>query len=136
MNTSLLSIRANTLRKSLPLAFALGALAIMSVRAQAAEPDEITITAPAVKTVGRDPATHAPIQEVTVTAHVAFNPVTLTTHSGVALLNDSVLEAARKACGSAAPLMQDDGTCVYNAVKSAKPQVDAAIARARSSANG
>jgi UrcA family protein len=136
MNTSLLSIRPKTLRKSLPLAFALGALAIMSVSAQAAEPDEVTITAPAVKTVGREPATLAPIQEVTVTGHVTFNPVTLTTNSGVALLNDSVLEAARKACSSADPLMQDEETCVHYAVKSAKPQVDAAIARARSNANG
>jgi UrcA family protein len=108
----------------------------MNVRAHAGDLDQITISAPAVKTVGREAATDAPIQQSTVSARVTFDPVTLTTNSGVALLNDSVLEAARRACDEADPLTPDDGSCLRTALESAKPQVDAAIARARSSANG
>jgi len=136
MNIPTPSIRVNTLRRSLPIALAIGALAVMSARARAQDLDEITISAPAVKAVGSDAATLAPIEESTVTARVAFDPATLTTNSGVALLKDSVLEAARKACDAADPFTPDDGTCVQTAVRSAKPQVDAAIARARSSVNG
>src|SRR5258708_5796459 len=132
MTTQTLSIRGNALRRSLPIAFAIGALAVMSAGAHAQDLEEITISAPAVKTVRYELATFAPIEQSTVTARVAFDPVTLTTNSGVALFKDNVLEAARKACVAADPLTQDDGTCVHTAVKSAKPQVDAAIARARS----
>ena len=132
MTTSIAAIRVNILRRALPVALVIGALSILSVRAQAAEPDEVTITAPAVKTIGRDTATGAPIEQVTVTARVTTEPVTLTTNSGVALLKDSVLEAARKACTTADPLSSDD-TCVFEAVKAAQPQVNAVIARARSS---
>jgi UrcA family protein len=57
---------------------------------------------------------------------------TLRNASGVVLLKDRVLEAAYKACNAADPLTPDDGTCVREAVKSAQPQVDAAIAHARS----
>ncbi len=130
------SIRVNTLRRSLPVALAIGTLAVMSARAHAGDLDQVTIAAPAVKTVGHDYATGAPIQETTVTARVQVDPVTLTTNSGVALLKDGVRDAARKACEAADPLTPDDGTCVHTAVKSAEPQVAAAIARARSSANG
>jgi hypothetical protein len=48
------------------------------------------------------------------------------------MLNYSVRDAARKACSAADPFSDDDGTCVHEAIESAKPQVDAAIARARS----
>jgi UrcA family protein len=119
----------------LPATLVLGALAFLSVRAHAAEPEEVTISAPAVKTVGRAEI-GAPIEETTVIARVATDPATLTSHSGVALLKDKVLEAARKACTEAGPLNDDDGTCVRDAVDSAKPQIEAAIARARTSANG
>jgi UrcA family protein len=124
-------------RSRLPVALALGALAFMSAGAQAADPDEITISAPSVKTVGRDSATSAPIEEVTEKASIKVDPVTLTTNSGVALLKDSVLDAALKACNSIILPMSDDddGTCVRDAVKSAQAQVDAAIARARSTTN-
>jgi hypothetical protein len=120
----------------LPVAFAIGALAILSVRAEAAVPDEITISAPNVKVVGRDAATGAPIEETTKKVRIAVDPVTFTTNSGVALLNDSVLDAAVKACNSIDPVMDDGGTCVREAVRSAKAQVDAAVARARDTANG
>ena len=125
------------LRSRLPIALALGALAFMSVGAQADEPDQVdqvTISAPSVKTVGRDEATGAPIQDVTKTVSIKFDPVTLTTNSGVALLKDSVFESALQVCNSIG--LDDDGTCVRDAVKSAQGQVDAAIARAKSTTNG
>ena len=130
--------RTRASRTRLPAVLALGALAFMSAGAQAADPDEITISAPSVKTVGRDEATSAPIEEVTDKATIKLDPVTLTTNSGVALLKDSVLDAALKACSSISlPLSEDDdGTCVRDAVKSAQPQIDAAVTRARSTANG
>jgi UrcA family protein len=134
-----ISIRVNTLRRRLPIAFAIGALAVISANAHADSLDnldEITISAPAVKTIGYEAGTVAPIKQVTVTARVAVNPVALTTNSGVALLKDSVRAAAHKACDSADPLTPDDGECVTAALRNAKPQVDAAIARARSSVNG
>jgi UrcA family protein len=120
----------------LPAALALGALAF-SAGVQAAEPDEISITAPSVTTVGRDDSTLAPIEETTEKATIKFDPVTLTTNSGVALLKDSVLEAASKVCNSITFALADDDTdtCVRNAVKSAQAQVDEAIARARITAN-
>ena len=136
MTTSTSSIHAIPLHRSLPIALAFGALAVMSARAQADDLAEVTISAPAVTTIGHEIPGLAPIQEATVTARVATNPVSLTTNSGVALLKDSVLDAARKVCDAADPSTPDDGTCVLAAVKSAKPQIDAAVARARSSANG
>jgi UrcA family protein len=129
---------SRTFRSRLPVALALGALAFVSAGAQAADPDEVTISAPSVKTVGHDDATGAPIQDVTQKISIKFDPVTLTTNSGVTLLKDSVLESALQVCNSIGFPMSDDddGTCVRNAVKSAQEQVDAAIARARSAANG
>jgi UrcA family protein len=123
-------------RKFLPISLAIGILTVVGTQAQAADLDQVTVSAPATKTVGYDPATLIPIQEVTVTAHVLYDPVWLTTNSGVALLNDSVIEAARKSCYSADPTGSDDGTCVRMAIKNAQPQIAAAIARARSSENG
>jgi UrcA family protein len=126
------------LRSRLPVALALGALAFVSAGAQAADYDEIAISAPSVKIIGHDDATNAPIEEYSEKASVKFDPVTLTTNSGVALLKDSVFDAALKACNSVSlPLSEDDdGTCLRDAVKSAQPQIDAAVTRARSTANG
>jgi UrcA family protein len=131
-------IRTHALRSQLPATLAIGALALMSTGAQAVEPDEITISAPNVKTVGRDGTTGAPLQNVTESASIKFDPVTLTTNSGVALLKDSVFEAALKVCNSIDFSMEDDDddTCVRDAVRSAQLQVNAAIARARSTTNG
>jgi UrcA family protein len=125
-------------RSRLPVALALGALALTSAGAQAADPDQVTISAPSVMTVGRDEATGAPIQDITQKISIKFDPVTLTTNSGVALLEDSVFQSALQVCNSIGLPMSDDddGTCVRNAVKSAQGQVDAAIARARSATNG
>jgi DNA-binding NarL/FixJ family response regulator len=59
--------------------------------------------------------------------------VTLTTHSGVALLEDSVRIAARRACNAA--VSPDVQTCAIRAVQSAQAHVQAAIARARRDTN-
>ena len=142
--TYLTSIRMNILGRMLPVAFAVGAIALVSARAHAADLDQIdpvqldpiTVSAPAAKIVDRDAATGAPIEQVTITARVQADPAALRTNYGALMLNYSVLDAARKACTAADPLVDDDGTCVHDAVESAKPQVDAAIARARSSLAG
>ena len=133
------SILPNTRRSSLLATFAIGAIALISARAQADDPaqvDQVTISSPTVNIVGRDSATGAPVTETTKTARIQYDPVTLTTNSGVALLRDSVRESARKLCDSIDPLDSDDGTCIRGAIDSAQSQVDAAIARARSTANG
>lgn len=117
--------------------FAVASLGMFNIRAQAADLEQVTISAPSVKTVDRDAATGAPIEEVTRTASIAVDPVTLTTNSGVALLNDSVLETAQKLCDSIDPLSSDDdGECVRGAVRSAQAQITAAVARAKSATNG
>jgi UrcA family protein len=137
------SVRAGTLHRDIPLAFAfvIGALSLASVSVHAANLDPVTISAPMVKDAGKNTMTLAPLEKITATAVIGFNPVTLTTHSGVALLEDSVRAAARRACGAAASsslhqtsLYEQD--CVLRVVQSAQPQVDAAIARARSDARG
>ena len=124
-----------TLSVNLYAAFAVMGLAVSSVSAYAAEPNEVTISAPATRTVARDYATGAPIQETTVKVAVSYDPVTLTTNSGVALLKDSVADAARKACDTADPLTDDGGTCVREAISSAQAQIARAVAQARSSSN-
>jgi UrcA family protein len=136
MTTSTNSIRVIPLRKSLPLVLAIGALSVLSARAHAADFDKITLSAPVVKTIGYEEQTAAPIQETTVTARVTADDPGLTTNSGVALLRASVLDAARKACEAANPFDPDGGACVQTAVKAAQPQINAAIARARSNLNG
>jgi UrcA family protein len=122
--------------KILQAAAAITALAVFSINAYAAEPNEVTIHGSTTKVVGRDYATNAPIEETTVKVGVSYDPVTLTTNSGIALLKDSVAEAARKACAAADPLTDDGGTCVREAISSAQTQIARAITLARSSSNG
>jgi len=137
MHTSTASIQTSMLRSGLALTFAIAVLAPLSSRAHADDSDVITISVSSVKTgatvesrpvlltVGLHPA------EVTLTARIQFDAVTLRTNSGVALLNDDVLEGARKLCRAADSTTLDDGTCVREAVESAQPQVKVAIACAR-----
>lgn len=140
MRTSTAFTGANLLRRGLPVALAVGALGFLSATAQAADAntiDQVTVRAPRVKVVGHDYALDAPIEQVTVNARVQYDPVTLTTNSGVALLKDSVNDAARKACYRAGLLSDgaispDNMTCIRNAIDAAQPQIEAAIDRARS----
>jgi UrcA family protein len=133
--------RVTTVSAKMPAAlaaalFAVGALGLFSGRAHAAELDQITISAPSVKTVGRDYATLAPIEEMTQKGRIKVDPVTLTTNSGVALLNDAVQATAQKLCYSLDPLSFDDGECVRGAIKSAQGQIAVVVARARANTVG
>jgi UrcA family protein len=129
-----ISTRAKILSASLHAAFA--SMAIAAFSASAAESDEILVQAPTTKTVGFDVPTGAPIQETTVKIAVTYDPATLTTDSGVARLNESVADAARKACDTAARVTPDDGTCVRKAIDSARAQIARMVSQARSIANG
>jgi hypothetical protein len=115
---------------TLSLALA-GALALTAANVYAAELDKITLDEPVVKVIGHDEATEAKIENVTVVARVIPDPETLTTDSGIALLNDNVREAARTACFKADPMTPDDGSCYRKALASAKPQMAAMIAHAK-----
>jgi hypothetical protein len=108
----------------------LAALATVSTGAGAAELDRIEIDPPVVKVVARN-SIDAPVEDVTVVARVIPDPETLTMQSGIKLLNDNIVEAARKACFEADPLEPDDGTCVREAVKAAKAQIPAVVAHAK-----
>jgi UrcA family protein len=119
---------------TLPLALAVGALALTTSNVYAEELDKIVIDQPVVKVVGRAEGTEATIENVTVVARVIPDPETLTTDSGIALLNDNVREAARTACFKADPMTPDDGTCYRKALASAKPQMAALIAHAKQAA--
>jgi UrcA family protein len=132
MTTATSFVPTPALRRALPLALAIGALAIMTTRVHAAELDKVVIDQPVVEVVGHDDATQAPIEKVTVVARIIPDPDTLTTDSGVKLLNDYVHEAASKACFEADPATLDDGTCYRDAIASAKPQIAAMVARAKS----
>jgi len=132
------SVREDAKRRNLAgaavLAFAVGGLVLSWASAHATTLDPVTISAPAVKVVGRERLTNAPLQQTRISAHVGFKPVTLTTNSGVALLRDSVRNAAFRVCAALGP--DSFGTCVIRAEQSAQPQVDAAITRARSATKG
>lgn len=130
MKASIVSLHRYTLRAALSAALAIGAVSAASTRAYAFDLDPITISDPAVKTIDRDVGSGARIEKVTVNATIAPDPEALRYHSGVVLLKEKVVEAAQKACHEADPL-HDDDECVLDAVKAAKPQVAAVVARAR-----
>lgn len=134
MKTSSVAIRPNIVRGGCSLALVV-ALTALNVGAHAANLDPITLSPPIVKPIGHDMVTEAPVDDVTVNAHIAVDTETLRNKSGVVLLKDRVLQAAHQACEAADPYMQDDGTCVRDAIKAAQSQVDAAIANARSSSS-
>jgi hypothetical protein len=108
----------------------LAALATVSTGVSAAELDRIEIDPPVVKVVERTPI-DAPVEDVTVVARVIPDPETLTMKSGIKLLDDNIVEAAQKACFEADPLDVDDGSCVRKAVRDAKAQIPALVARAK-----
>src|SRR5882757_8646717 len=91
--TYLTSIRVNTLTRILPVAFAVGAIALVSARAHAADSDQldpvqldpITVSAPAVKIVDRDAASGAQTEQVTITARSCSITACSTLHARRAL---------------------------------------------------
>jgi UrcA family protein len=139
MNTSIHSGRDNTLRTVLTATSLVVALAALSTRANAhsfVDPaNKITVSAPTEQIMGTDFESGAPRKDIVVVARVKTDPAVLTTNSGVALFKDSVVEAAREACGADVPHSEVDTTCLRNALKEAKPQVAAIIAKARSGSN-
>jgi UrcA family protein len=133
MSTRTTSLRLSDPTRFLAAAFAIAALAVIGCArgTAAAHREAITVVVPTLKTVGSDSLTGTPIEKSTVTARVAFDPLTLTTESGVARLRERVLEAASRTCRAA--LTEDYEKCVLETVRSAEPQVDQAIARSRDS---
>jgi UrcA family protein len=131
MKNSTLSLNLNAARMTFCAALAIGTLSGLAGRAHAQDLDPITYSPPAVTTVGRDLATNAPIEKVTVTARIDADKETLRNDSGVVLLNDRVVEAALKACRSADQFASPGGACVRSAMRSAAPQIKSAIAQAR-----
>jgi len=86
--------------------------------------------------IGRDYHSLKPIEQSNVTVGVSYDPVALTTNSGVALLKDAVTQAAVKACADADRSSPPDQTCIQNAVDQAQPQVARVVAQARGRLNG
>jgi UrcA family protein len=103
-------------------------------RVTAGEVQVITVSSPRVKIVEHGPGTQTATEQITLTAHVPYDPVTLTTNSGVALLKDGVQEAARRVCRAADPGSPEDTSCIRKATDGAQKQIDTAVARARASA--
>jgi UrcA family protein len=132
MKTSIRIYGVTRLRKAVEPIVAVSVLALLGALAHAEEFDQITIIAHKVKVVSHEAATGAPIEKTLVSAKVAYDPTTLTQESGVQTLKDSVLKAAQEVCTDADPLAPEDGDCVDEAVRGAQPQIDAAVARARS----
>ncbi len=130
------STPSKTIDLSVPAVYALVAVAALCVTATArgAEPEEIVVQGPTTHAVGY--GTLRPVEQSTVKVGVSYDPVTLTTHSGVALLKDAVTQAAFKACVDADPAYPPNSTCISSAIQQAQPQIAQAVARARSGVNG
>jgi UrcA family protein len=117
-------------RPSFITVIALGILGCFCGGAQADELQEITVTVPAAKNVGRD-ASGAPIQQISASARLQYDPIMLTTNSGRALLQDRAADVARRLCRdivNAAPPAGDEDACVKQAVAGVKVQIAAAAA--------
>lgn len=121
---------------TVPALCALAAVAALCVAgsARGAEPEQIVIQGPTTQTIGYESL--RPVERSTVKVGVSYDPVTLTTHSGVALLKDAVTQAAFKACVDADPTYAPESACISRAIDQAQPQIAQAVARARSGVNG
>jgi|SRR6185312_11210686 len=118
---------------------ALIAVAALSWAGSPAGADELTqvvVRGSNTRTIGYDYHTLRPIEESTTTVGVRYDPVTLTTHSGVALLKDAVEQAANKACSGSDVSTAEHDSCVRRAIEDARPQVARAVTEARNHLNG
>jgi UrcA family protein len=97
----------------------------------AANLNDVVVQMPSTKIIGRDAATGAPIQEITTTARLRYNPIVLTTYSGRALLDAKVARLARSLCAAdaLAYVTDDDGTCLRQAIRHTQAQLDAVAAQ-------
>lgn len=130
------STPVKTFDLSVPAVCALIAVAGLCVTATArgAEPEQIVVQGPTTHAVGY--GTLQPVEQSSVKVGVSYDPVTLTTHSGVALLKDAVTQAAFRACIDADPTYPPNSGCISSAIAQAQPQIAQAVARARSDTNG
>jgi len=118
------------LRPRLSLIVAVAALTVTG--AQAADTmQEVTVTVPAEKTIGRS-ANGAPIEEVSASERLQYHSTMLMTNSGRALLEDKVAQEAKRLCkevetpGSVPA--ETEQACVKRAISGAKEQIAAAAA--------
>lgn len=130
------STHARALDLTLPAVLALAATAGLCASARGAETpaSQIVVQGTTTTNVGHD--YRRPVEQSTVTLGVRYDPVTLTTNSGVALLKDAVTQAAFQACVEADPTSPPESRCVSNAIDQAQPQIAQAIAQARRDVNG
>ena len=115
--------------KHLMAVLAVGALTVAGT--QAAEMDEVTVTAPGVKVIGHG-TTGAPIEEVSASERIEYSHTMLMTNSGRALLEDRITAEARRLCEDLEKpgnmSSQTKTACVKQAVAGAKEQIAAAAA--------
>jgi UrcA family protein len=122
------------LRKAVPIALAAGLC--LTIPALADELPTITIGAGTItKTeVGRS-SSGIPTEEVTITHHVSYADLDLTTQAGAAELDRRVRETARAACKQLDELYPLEAKnvreCTQTSIAQASTQVDNAIAGAR-----
>jgi len=130
------STHARALDLTLPAVFALVATAGLCASARGAEapPTQIVVRGTSTQVIGHD--YRRPVEQSTVRLGVRYNPVTLTTNSGVALLKDAVTQAAFQACVDADPTYAPESRCISNAIDQAQPQIEQAVAQARRDMNG
>ncbi|MEJ0085247.1 MAG: UrcA family protein [Pseudomonadota bacterium] len=119
-------------------ALACGALTLTSYGVHAGSADQagVVISSPVVKIIGKN-ADLVPIEEISVTARVSFDPASLTTNSAVTRLQDRVRETARRVCSAADPDdVEDDETCIRKAIKAPLEEIKVAVAVARKGGAG
>ena len=105
-----------------------------SFAAESDAPAHVIVEAARVtrKVVGRTDI-GAPIELMSLRAHVKYSDLDLATSAGAAALKGRVSEAARLACldlDKMYPLLEPDPECARRATDDAAPQVKAAVARA------
>jgi UrcA family protein len=119
------------LRPRVSLIAAVAALTIAGAAQAADTLDEVTVTVPAQRTIGRS-TNGAPIQEVSSSERIQYNATMLQTNSGMALLEDKVAQEAQRLCKEAetpgSVPMETEQACVKRAVAGAKEQIAAAAA--------
>jgi len=85
--------------------------------ARADDLTQVVVRGSNTRTIGYDYHTLKPIEESSVTVGVRYDPVTLTTRSGVALLKEAVAEAAIKACSGSDVSTAEYLSCVRRAIE-------------------
>jgi len=119
------------LRPRVSLIAAVATLTIAGVAQAADTMEEVTVTVPAQRTIGRS-TNGAPIEEVSTSERIQYNATMLQTNSGMALLEDKVAQEAKRLCEEMKTLgsvpTEPDQACVKRAVAGAKEQIAAAAA--------